>query len=504
MYLISRFFSSSDVAFVSYFSINVIFGLCTLLITFVPQLLAIISKAENLMKINNTLKHIFLVFPPFCLGHGLIELAYNQVKFDIANILGIDAYINPFQMSFLGLIFLALGVQGNVYFLLRLTLHQNLFKGKRTVFSDLTASGMRDQDVEMEKNRVLEKKIDDDILLLYNLRKCYHPFKKKTFAAVEDICLGIQKGECFGLLGVNGAGKSTTFKMLTGEIKPTSGQAMARNNAGFEVDILSASSEGIIIGYCPQKDALNNLLTGWEHLFFYCSLRGIPEQDIYKVSGDLSRRLLLDSDINKLVGTYSGGTKRKLSTAIALIGKPHILLLDEPSTGMDPCSKRCLWNTITKEVQGGCAAVLTSHSMEECEVLCTRLAIMDNGIIKCLGSPQHIKNRFGDGFSIKVWLKQESAGKTAVSKFLKKHFPRIHLKEQWLGYLEYHLPQQEGVLTKLFNVFETNKMLLQIENYSISQISLEQVFINFATQQEIKCCNLLKSAVDGFTQPLSI
>ncbi|VTJ88283.1 Hypothetical predicted protein, partial [Marmota monax] len=159
-----------------------------------------------------------------------------------------------------------------------------------------------------------------------------------------------------------------------------------------EVDLSSAGKAGVLIGYCPQQDALDELLTGWEHLHYYCSLRGITKQCIPEVAGDLVRRLHLEAHVEKPVATYSGGTKRKLSTALALVGKPDILLLDEPSSGMDPCSKRYLWQTIMKEAQEGCAVVLTSHSMEECEALCTRLAIMVNGCFQCLGSPQHIRN----------------------------------------------------------------------------------------------------------------
>ncbi|OPJ76453.1 hypothetical protein AV530_016134 [Patagioenas fasciata monilis] len=250
------------------------------------------------------------------------------------------------------------------------------------------------------------------------------------------------------------------------------------------MDILSASSEGILIGYCPQQDALDELLTGWEHLYYYCTLRGIPKQDIRKVAEDLVNRLHLNAHADQLVRTYSAGTKRKLSTAVALVGKPQILLLDEPSSGMDPCSKRDLWKTILKEVQDGCAAVLTSHSMEECEALCTRLAIMVNGSFKCLGSPQHIKNRFGDGYSVKVWLSKEISYQRMILDYLQLHFPGTQFKGQHLNLLEYHVPRSQGCLAELFRVLENHKAVLQIKHYSISQTTLEEVFINFATQQQ--------------------
>ncbi|XP_054213296.1 ATP-binding cassette sub-family A member 13 isoform X3 [Homo sapiens] len=495
MYLMSRIFSSSDVAFISYVSLNFIFGLCTMLITIMPRLLAIISKAKNLQNIYDVLKWVFTIFPQFCLGQGLVELCYNQIKYDLTHNFGIDSYVSPFEMNFLGWIFVQLASQGTVLLLLRVLLHWDLLRWPRG-HSTLqgTVKSSKDTDVEKEEKRVFEGRTNGDILVLYNLSKHYRRFFQNIIA-VQDISLGIPKGECFGLLGVNGAGKSTTFKMLNGEVSLTSGHAIIRTPMGDAVDLSSAGTAGVLIGYCPQQDALDELLTGWEHLYYYCSLRGIPRQCIPEVAGDLIRRLHLEAHADKPVATYSGGTKRKLSTALALVGKPDILLLDEPSSGMDPCSKRYLWQTIMKEVREGCAAVLTSHSMEECEALCTRLAIMVNGSFKCLGSPQHIKNRFGDGYTVKVWLCKEANQHCTVSDHLKLYFPGIQFKGQHLNLLEYHVPKRWGCLADLFKVIENNKTFLNIKHYSINQTTLEQVFINFASEQQ----QTLQSTLDPST-----
>ncbi|XP_073095223.1 ATP-binding cassette sub-family A member 13 [Manis javanica] len=484
MYLLSRIFSSSDVAFISYISLNFIFGLCTMLMTIMPRLLAIISKAQNLQHIYDVLKWVFTIFPQFCLGQGLIELCYNQIKYDLTHNLGIDSYVSPFEMNFLGWIFTQLALQGTVLLLLRVLLHWDLLWGSRghsAIYGTVTSS--KDTDVEKEQIRVLKGRTAGDILVLYNLSRTYSGFFKRT-PAVQDITLGIRRGECFGLLGVNGAGKSTTFQMLAGDIPPTSGHAILRTPTGEDVDLSFAGSAGICIGYCPQQDALDELLTGWEHLQYYCSLRGIPRALVPEVAGDLVRRLHLEAHVNKPVATYSGGTKRKLSTALALLGKPDLLLLDEPSSGMDPCSKRYLWKAIMKEVWEGCAVVLTSHSMGECEALCTRLAIMVNGSFRCLGSPQHIKNRFGDGYTVKVWLHKEANQHNTVSDCLKLYFPGIQFKGQRLNLLEYHVPKRWECLADLFKVLEKNKASLNIKHYSINQATLEQVFINFATEQQ--------------------
>ncbi|KYO42786.1 ATP-binding cassette sub-family A member 12 [Alligator mississippiensis] len=430
MYYVSRFFSSSDVAFISYISLNFVFGLCTMLVTLLPRLLAIITKTQSFENLYRIFKWAFIVFPQFCLGQGLIEFSYNQIKFDLTSNFGIDSYVSPFEMNFLGWIFMEMALQGTVLLLLRVSLHWDLMqkpRGHCSISSIVNPS--EDIDVAMERKRVFGGRTnnDNDVLLLYNLKKLYRGFSRRS-TAVKDISLGISRGECFGLLGTNGAGKSTTFKMLTGDITPTAGCAMVRTPTGSELDILSAISEGILIGYCPQQDALDELLTGWEHLYYYCRLCGVPTQYIHKVAGDLVSRLHLDTHVDKLVRSYSGGTRRKLSAALALVGKPQILLLDEPSSGMDPCSKRYLWKTIMQEVQDGCAAVLTSHSMEECEALCMRLAIMVDGSSQCLGSPQHIKNRFGDGYSIKVCLNKETSYQNAILDCLQLHFPGTQFK----------------------------------------------------------------------------
>ncbi|XP_041331810.1 ATP-binding cassette sub-family A member 13 [Pyrgilauda ruficollis] len=515
MYLASRFFSSSDVAFISYISLNFVFGLCTMLVTLLPRLLAIISKVQSFQKIYNILKWAFIIFPQFCLGQGLIELSYNQIKFDLTRNFGIDSYVSPFEMDFLGWIFMAMSLQGTLLLLLRVFLHWDLlWKSRGNCSVNSTDSPSEDVDVEMERQRLFGGRTGNDVLLLYNLRKCYGGFSKKN-TVVENISLGIPRGECFGLLGTNGAGKSTTFKMLTGDIIPSAGRAVIRTPTGSEMDILSASSEGILIGYCPQQDALDGLLTGWEHLYYYCTLRGIPKQDIPQVAEDLVNRLHLSSHADKLVRTYSAGTKRKLSTAVALVGKPQILLLrilnlaflkldwEEPNQCNKPfksvrgrkaapqTSGKFLglqekitgfsWDSLLKILW---PKPYSSKSMEECEALCTRLAIMVNGTFKCLGSPQHIKNRFGEGYSVKVWLSKEISYGRMILDCLQMHFPGTQFKGQHLNLLEYHVPRSQGCLAELFRVLENHKVFLQIKHYSISQTTLEQVFINFATQQQ--------------------
>ncbi|KAK9882104.1 hypothetical protein WA026_018947 [Henosepilachna vigintioctopunctata] len=213
--------------------------------------------------------------------------------------------------------------------------------------------------------------------------------------AVNGLCLGIKEYECFGLLGINGAGKTTTFMMLTGDVKMTYGKAWVKglsiNNQLQEVQKF--------IGYCPQFDALLDDLTARELLTMFCLLRGIRRAECKYIAEKLANDFDFVQHLDKQVKQLSGGNKRKLSTAIALIGDPPVLYLDEPTTGMDPATKRYLWNALCAVRDSGKCIVLTSHSMEECEALCTKIAIMVNGNFKCLGSTQHLKSKFAEGYT---------------------------------------------------------------------------------------------------------
>jgi len=184
---------------------------------------------------------------------------------------------------------------------------------------------------------------------------------------------------------------------------------------------------------------------------------------------------------DKPAGTYSGGNKRKLSTAIALIGGPPVIYLDEPTTGMDPYSRRFLWNLIISLVKEGRSIVLTSHSMEECEALSTRLAIMVNGRFRCLGSIQHLKNRFGEGYSILVRTKDHQVD--SVLRFFRRTFSDAVLKERHHNILQYELKSTTISLSYVFSKMEAAIEELPIEDYSVSQNTLDNVFINFVKQQ---------------------
>ncbi|XP_021779653.2 ATP-binding cassette sub-family A member 12 [Papio anubis] len=486
MYLLAGLFHETGMAFITYVCVNLFFGINSIVSLSVVYFLSKEKPNDPTLElISETLKRIFLIFPQFCFGYGLIELSQQQSVLDFLKAYGVEYPNETFEMDKLGAMFVALVSQGTMFFFLRLLINESLIKKLRLFFRKFNSSHVRetideDEDVRAERLRVESGAAEFDLVQLYRLTKTYQLIHKKIIA-VNNISIGIPAGECFGLLGVNGAGKTTIFKMLTGDIIPSSGNILIRNKTGSLGHVDSHSS---LVGYCPQEDALDDLVTVEEHLYFYARVHGIPEKDIKETVHKLLRRLHLIPFKDRATSTCSYGTKRKLSTALALIGKPSILLLDEPSSGMDPKSKRHLWKIISEEVQNKCSVILTSHSMEECEALCTRLAIMVNGKFQCIGSLQHIKSRFGRGFTVKVHLKNNKVTMESLTKFMQLHFPKTYLKDQHLSMLEYHVPVTAGGVANIFDLLETNKTALNITNFLVSQTTLEEVFINFAKDQK--------------------
>ncbi|XP_040609314.1 ATP-binding cassette sub-family A member 12 isoform X2 [Mesocricetus auratus] len=486
MYLLAGLFHETGMAFITYVCVNLFFGINSIVSLSVVYFLSKEKPNDPTLElISETLKRIFLIFPQFCFGYGLIELSQQQAVLDFLKAYGVEYPSETFEMDKLGAMFVALVSQGTMFFLLRLLINEWLIKKLRLFFRKFVSSPImetvdEDEDVRAERLRVESGAAEFDLVQLHHLTKTYQLIHKKIIA-VNNISLGIPAGECFGLLGVNGAGKTTIFKMLTGDIIPSGGNILIRNKSGSLGHVDSHSS---LVGYCPQEDALDDLVTVEEHLYFYARVHGIPEKDIKETVHKLLRRLHLMPYKDRSTSMCSYGTKRKLSTALALIGKPSILLLDEPSSGMDPKSKRHLWRIISEEVQNKCSVILTSHSMEECEALCTRLAIMVNGRFQCIGSLQHIKSRFGRGFTVKVHLKNNKVSMENLTRFMQLHFPKTYLKDQHLSMLEYHVPVTAGGVANIFDLLETNKTALNITNFLVSQTTLEEVFINFAKDQK--------------------
>jgi len=218
------------------------------------------------------------------------------------------------------------------------------------------------------------------------------------------VSFNVYQQECFALLGVNGAGKTTTFKMLTGEIAPTEGVAYI---CGHNV-VKDLERARDLIGYCPQFDAISELLTGREHLTLYAHIKGIPKDRINDLVEEMLDHMDLSQYSDQKAGTYSGGNKRKLSVAMALIGNPTVVFLDEPSAGMDPETRKKMWKVIGTLKKKNSSVILTTHSMEEAEALIDRMTIMVAGRLRCLGTATWIKTKYGDRYEFEVKVEMPS------------------------------------------------------------------------------------------------
>ena len=215
------------------------------------------------------------------------------------------------------------------------------------------------------------------------------------FQAVNGVNLKMYNGQIFALLGHNGAGKSTTISMLTGLLTKTTGSARI-----YENDLFNQMSQvRNYMGVCPQHDVLFDMLTPEEHLdIFYDFKGGDPArkaEEILSLIVDVG----LAPDKEKQAGRLSGGNRRKLSVAIAICGNSRLVLLDEPTAGMDLSARRSLWDML-KNYRNNKIIILTTHYMDEADVLGDRIGIMAKGKIRCLGSSLFLKNRFGAGYKL--------------------------------------------------------------------------------------------------------
>jgi ABC-2 type transport system ATP-binding protein len=226
-----------------------------------------------------------------------------------------------------------------------------------------------------------------DIITVKNLVKLYDP----DIRAVDDISFTVAGGEIFGFLGPNGAGKSTAIKVLTTLLKKTSGEVAIK---GFDIERGTRDIRRLI-GYASQGIGVDDDLTGRENIILQCRYFHIPRDEARKRANDLLGTVGLATAGDRPAGTYSGGMKRRLDLATALVSDPEVLFLDEPTTGLDPQSRRAIWGHIRDLNRQGTTIFLTTQYMEEADQLAHRLCIIDNGKIVAEGEPGELKNKIG-------------------------------------------------------------------------------------------------------------
>jgi len=238
----------------------------------------------------------------------------------------------------------------------------------------------------MKKEKIIEVK---------NLTK-----KFGNFTAVNSISFDVKKGEIFGFLGANGAGKTTAMKMLIGISKPSSGEALV---AGFDV---KTNTEMVkkSIGYMSQKFSMYDDLTIKENITFFGGIYGLSRLQIKDKTERLVTDLGLEDTIDKLVGSLPLGWKQKLSFSVALLHEPKIVFLDEPTGGVDPITRRQFWEMIYAEAHKGTTIFVTTHSMDEAEY-CDRVSIMVEGSIEALDTPKNLKEKYNVSSMNEVFLK---------------------------------------------------------------------------------------------------
>ncbi len=229
-----------------------------------------------------------------------------------------------------------------------------------------------------------------------------------AFTAVDAISFTVRKGEIFGFLGANGAGKTTAIKMLNGLLKPTSGKAMV---AGFDV-VTQAARIRENIGYMSQRFSLYEDLTVKENFRFYAGIYGLKRSVIAEKTDELLNQLDFMQTKNQLIGSLPLGWKQKLAFSLAIFHQPAIVFLDEPTSGVDPVTRRQFWEMIYSAAENGITVFVTTHYMDEAEY-CDRISIMVDGRIEAMDTPGALKDKFNAKSIDEVFLKlarPETAG----------------------------------------------------------------------------------------------
>ncbi|KAI4468947.1 atp-binding cassette transporter subfamily a abca [Holotrichia oblita] len=341
-----------------------------------------------------------------------------------------------------------------------------------------------------------EKTTDVDnnfILKVKEVSKAYFSMNSFSFtSAVKRLTFNLAKGKCLGLLGVNGAGKSTSFRLLTEELIPTLGEL---------------EKTATPIGYCPQQNALLDELTGRELLQLYGNLRiRLAPKDMVKMINDLLEKFDLVDIAGKPCGTYSGGNKRKLATCISMIGFPPCILLDEPTSGVDPISRRELWDLIEGIKRNKvCGLILTSHSMDECEALCDSVCILKKGKAEVNATIEDLRKKYCVGHILSVKLKLPSKPAETLSKkeastsgadetdknaktfeqYLYDHFNGENVKilgiHNSIMYVKILNSSWSTIFRKIDPIKEKGEY---IEDYMLKEASLEDVLIQIAKKDD--------------------
>ena len=322
---------------------------------------------------------------------------------------------------------------------------------------------------------------------IHNLTKVY---KKTGKLAVNNLSLRLYESQITGLLGHNGAGKTSTMSVLTGILPPTSGTARIYGlDMRSNLDVIRSS-----VGYCPQYNVLFEQLTGEEHLLFYSGLKGTTDAssriDVQQMLDDVGLTVKRSTPVNHL----SGGMKRKLSVALAFIAQSRLVILDEPTAGVDPYSRRAIWDLIVKYKQGR-TILLSTHHMDEADVLSDRIAIISNGKLKCCGSSIFLRNTFCDGYHLVCVKNNQHCNWLDALSFVKKYVPGSFLHMESKQELHFILPYAEekmGNFIPFFQNFQKNLESLGLVSFGLYDSTLEEAFLRITQTEQ---CDEVKTFI---------
>ena len=290
---------------------------------------------------------------------------------------------------------------------------------------------------------------------------------RKGPRAVDGIDLAVSPGEIYGFLGPNGAGKSTTVLMLTTLLPPTSGRASV---GGYDI-VRQGSQVRASIGAALQEAALDAILTGREHLMLQATLQGMPKADRTRRAQNLLERVGLTEAADRRVGGYSGGMKRRLDLALALVHGPRILFLDEPTTGLDLQSRSALWEEVARLAkEEGMTVFLTTQYLEEADALADRVGIIDHGKIVAEGTPTQLKEEIGSP-TVEVVPADAGAGDALAERLASFG----QLARNGRGAVTVQLPGGESQLAEVVRVLD--QAHLKVASLQLHQPSLDDVFL---------------------------
>ncbi|XP_076760468.1 lipid droplet defective [Xylocopa sonorina] len=470
-HLTEKVFDDSSMSNMVLFCVNTFIGVASLATILVIDILGKTKTAENA---RDVLHNILLIFPQYALGDALVQISRNDITAQLLEKFHMDTYKSPLSWDLLGPHYVYLTFVGLALFSLNLMIECRMLPSWRRQRSPYEAV-QEDEDVSKERMRV-EGGMSDDILQTVKLRKEYRSVYG-TNVAVQNLSIGVQAGKCFGLLGTNGAGKSTTFRMLTTEIIPTAGRIILGGKEIGSGPLCSGE-----VGYCPQSDALDGFLTPHQCLTIHgevCGLSNVP-----KMVESTLQRLDLLKYAHKRVSNLSGGNKRKLCAALSVLAPVPVVLMDEPTSGMDPATKDLMAKTIKRMTKNQCCVILTSHSVVECENLCNRVGILAKAGLRCIGSPHHLKHKFGEGY-IAFLRFREPVSSADLRRAIVKYFPQAVVSSRQASAARLLVPRSQDMpVSTSFNKLKLLAEELKATDYTLTHSSLDQVLVNFSEEMD--------------------